>query len=80
MRAAGGTAPAWWTQTHKHQGHRAPLAAGRRLRPTGQDDDVQVLWSRGNAWATPDDFGPVIMSLNEALDFIATEDFFGIGA
>ena len=51
-----------------------------RLRPTGQDDDVQVLWWRGNAWATPGDFGPVIMSLNEALDFIATEDFFWIGA
>jgi hypothetical protein len=51
-----------------------------RLRPTGQDDDVQVLWWRGNAWATPGDFGPVIMSLNEALDLIATEDFFWIGA
>ena len=24
-----------------------------RLRPTGEDDDVQVLWWRREAWATP---------------------------
>ena len=51
-----------------------------RLRPTGKSDDVQVLWWRRDGWATPGDFGPVIMPLNEALDFVATESFFWIGA
>ena len=51
-----------------------------RLRPTGENDDVQVLWWRGTDWATPGDFGPLIMPLNEALNFVATESFFWIGA
>ncbi|MCW2240783.1 hypothetical protein [Azospirillum canadense] len=51
-----------------------------RLRPTGRDDAVQVLWWRSTAWAAPGDFGPVIMPLDEALDFIATEGFFWINA
>ena len=51
-----------------------------RLRPIGESDDVQVLWWRGEAWAAPGDFGPVIMPLDEALDFVATESFFWIGA
>ena len=51
-----------------------------RLRPTGENDDVRVLWWRGTGWATPGDFGPLIMPLNEALDFVATESFFWIGA
>src|SRR3954452_22180750 len=37
-----------------------------RLRPTGENDDVQILWWRGAGWATPGDFGPLIMPLNEA--------------
>ena len=41
---------------------------------------MQVLWWRREVWATPGDFGPVIMPLNEALDFVATESFFWIGA
>ena len=44
-----------------------------RLRPTGKSDDVQVLWWRREGWATPGDFGPVIMPLNEAIDFVASE-------
>ena len=51
-----------------------------RLRPTGKDDEVQVLWWRRDAWGAPSDFGPVIMSLNEALCFVATESFFWIRA
>ena len=51
-----------------------------RLRPTGEGDDVQVLWWRGEAWAAPGDFGPVIMPLDEALHFVATGSFFWIGA
>ena len=51
-----------------------------RLRPTGENDDVRVLWWRGTGWATPGDFGPLIMPLNKALNFVATESFFWIGA
>jgi hypothetical protein len=51
-----------------------------RLRPTAKGDDVQVLWWRRDAWATPGDFGPLILPLDEALDFVATEGFFWIGA
>jgi len=29
-----------------------------RLRPTGKEDNVQVLWWRREAWATPGDFSP----------------------
>jgi hypothetical protein len=50
-----------------------------RLRPTAQDK-VQVLWWRGQAWAAPGDFGPVIMPLDQALEYIATEGFFWINA
>jgi hypothetical protein len=50
------------------------------LRPTGQDDKVQVLWRRREAWAAPGDFGPVVMPLDQALEFVATEGFFWINA
>lgn len=51
-----------------------------RLGPTGKDDEVQVLWWRRDAWGAPGDFGPVIMPLDEALSFVATESFFWISA
>lgn len=51
-----------------------------RLRPTGTNDNGQVLWWRRDAWGAPGPFGPVIMPLNQALDFVATEGFFWIGA
>ena len=51
-----------------------------RLRPTDEGDEVQVLWWRGTAWAAPGDFGPLVMPLDQALEFIATEDFFWINA
>ena len=51
-----------------------------RLRPTGEGGEVQVLWWRGQAWAAPGDFGPLIMPLDQALEFIATTDFFWINA
>ena len=51
-----------------------------RLRPTGKADDVQVLWWRREAWATPGDFGPVIMPLAEALHLVAAESFFWTSA
>ena len=51
-----------------------------RLRPTGDGAKVQVMWWRGTAWAAPGDFGPVVMPLDQALEFIATESFFWINA
>ena len=51
-----------------------------RLRPTGKEDNVQVLWWRREAWATPGDFGLLTLPLDEALDFVATEGFFWINA
>jgi hypothetical protein len=51
-----------------------------RLRPTGGGDRVQVLWWRRDAWGAPGDFGPVIMPLDEALAFVASEGFFWIQA
>jgi len=51
-----------------------------RLRPTGQEDCMQVLCWRRDTWVTPGDFGPVILPLAEALDFIASEGFFWINA
>jgi hypothetical protein len=51
-----------------------------RLRPTGEGDRVQVLWWRREAWGAPGDFGPVIMPLDDALAFIASEGFFWIQA
>ena len=51
-----------------------------RLRPTSEGDEVQVLWWRGPAWGAPGDFGPLIMPLDQALQFIATEGFFWINA
>lgn len=64
-----------YTLTSRQTG--GPVA---RLRPTGSRDEVQVSWWRRQSWATPGDFGPVILPLDEALDYIATEDFFWINA
>ena len=50
-----------------------------RPRPTSQGK-VQVLWWRGTAWAALGDFGPVIMTLDQALEYIAPEGFFWINA
>ena len=51
-----------------------------RLRPTGKHDHVQILWWRGPSWAAPGDFGPVILPLDQTLEFVATESFFWINA
>ena len=51
-----------------------------RLRPIGEEDKVQVLWWRRNAWGDPGDFGSVVMPLDQALNFVATESFFWISA
>jgi len=41
---------------------------------------VQVLWWRRNTWGDPGDFGPAVMPLDQALNFVATESFFWISA
>lgn len=53
----------------------APVA---RLRPTGQGDRVEVLyWSLWKErWTTTGPFGRIILPLEQALDFIASEDIF----
>jgi hypothetical protein len=43
-----------------------------RLRPTGQGDQVEVMWwSHRDKWEQIGDFGPLLMSLDEALMYIA---------
>ena len=47
----------------------APVA---RLRPTGTNGQVEVMWwsSRGK-WEQIGDFGPVLMPLDQALEYVA---------
>jgi hypothetical protein len=49
-----------------------------RLRPTGQDDRVEVLyWSLWKErWTKTGPFGRTILPLDQALKFIASEDLF----
>jgi hypothetical protein len=51
-----------------------------RLVPTGEEDRVQVLWWRRGGWGAAGDFGSVILPLDAALAFVATEGFFWINA
>jgi hypothetical protein len=54
----------------------APIA---RLRPTGSDDKVEVLWWQRERWTPFGPFGKTVLPLNEALDLIASEPAFWIG-
>ena len=62
-----------YTLTHAASG--APVA---RLRPTGTDDRVEVLyWSlRHERWTNAGPFGRTVLPLDDALKFIASEDIF----
>ena len=51
----------------------APIA---RLRPTGSDDEVEILWWRHDRWGSIGDFGGLIMPLDQALDPIASDPLF----
>lgn len=53
----------------------APVA---RLRPTGTDDLVEVLyWSLWKErWTTAGPLGPAALPIDKALQFIAAEDIF----
>jgi hypothetical protein len=45
-----------------------------RLRPTGKGDHVEVLWwSHRDQWDQIGDFGPMVMPLNDALGYVATD-------
>lgn len=49
-----------------------------RLRPRGKSDNVEVMWwSHRDKWDQIGDFGPMTMTLDEALDYI-TKDPMGI--
>jgi len=51
-----------------------------RLKPTGEADDVQVLWWNGQRWGASGPFGIATMSLDAALDYIASEPTFWLHA
>ena len=45
-----------------------------RLRPTGKGDMVEVMWwSHRDKWDQIGDFGPFVMSLDEALDYVSRD-------
>ena len=45
-----------------------------RLRPIGKSDLVEVMWwSHRDKWEQIGDFGPMAMSLNEALKYVAKD-------
>ena len=58
-----------------HFGSGAPVAP---LRPTGQDDRVEVLyWSLWKErWSKAGPFGRTVLPIDDALRFIASEDIF----
>jgi hypothetical protein len=46
-----------------------------RFRPTGKGDQVEVMWwSHRDQWDLIGDFGPLTMSLDEALNFVAKNE------
>jgi hypothetical protein len=61
-----------------HAGSGAPVA---RLRQTGKDDRVEVLyWSLWKErWTSAGPFGRTVLPLDDALRFIASEDIFWAG-
>lgn len=45
-----------------------------RLMPTGKGDRVEILWwSHRDKWAQIGDFGPMVMTLDEALDYVSKD-------
>ena len=49
-----------------------------RLRPTGRDGKVQVLWWNGERWGRSGPLGVPTMTLNRALDYVTSEPAFWI--
>ena len=59
---------------------RTGLPIGR-LRPTGTADEVEVLWWRHQGkWEKIGDFGGMILPLDQALEYIASDSLFWIRA
>jgi len=45
-----------------------------RLRPTGKGDQVEVMWwSHREKWDQIGDFGPMVMPLDEALEYVTMD-------
>lgn len=45
-----------------------------RLRPTGKGDEVEVMWwSHRDRWDQIGDFGPMVLPLTDALDYVASD-------
>ena len=71
----------WWPPSNWNGGRDA-IGIGGRLRrnpqPTGRDDRVEVLyWSLWRErWTSAGPFGKTILPLDDALQFIASEDIF----
>ena len=52
----------------------APIA---RLNPTGSNDDMRIrFWSYRERWQDVEDFGGIILPLEQALEEIATNGIF----
>ena len=58
--------------------HSGSAALVARLRPTGQDDRVEVFyWSLWKErWSNAGPFGRTVLPIHDALRFIASEDIF----
>jgi hypothetical protein len=54
-----------------------PLA---KLKPSGDSDKVQVLWWNGQRWGASGPFGIATMTLDRALDYIASDPTFWVNA
>jgi hypothetical protein len=54
-----------------------PLA---KLKPTGEGDRVRVLWWNGQRWGPSGPFGIATMTLDRALDYIASDPTFWVNA
>jgi hypothetical protein len=76
-RATGRRMPATAATTLYRAGSGTPIA---RLRPTGQNDRVEVLyWSLWKErWTSAGPFGRTILPINDALSFIASEDIWSL--
>jgi hypothetical protein len=68
----------------KKRGRSYSLLSGRtgapveRLRPTTEAETVQALWWNGERWKALGPFGTPTMTLDRALDYIASERAFWI--
>ena len=51
-----------------------------RLKPTGEDDKVRVLAWHREKWGASGPFGVPTMTLDRALDYVASNPFFWIHA